>query len=140
MYIRNRNSYRTCLQWLSILRYEDKIEFKRFFAFVVLYFTAWLYHLGLSKIGNKWPFVFHVWQIFSKPKKHKTHEEFLRKNSWIACLSARNFDPACPQCYQSSQLRTFSTWALDDIFVYFILIKTNNYFCWLSPVWQPWKT
>ena len=77
--------------------------------------------------------MFHVWQIFSKPKKHKICEEFLRKNSWIACLSARNFhalvDPARPQSYQSNQLICpTSTWLFDIFFDYFTTIETNNDF------------
>ena len=48
----------------SILRYQYKIKFKTFFAFVVLDYIAWLYHLGLSKVGLKRPYFFDEWQIF----------------------------------------------------------------------------
>ena len=50
----------------SILRYEHKIEFKNVFAFVVFIHMAWLYHLGLPKIGPKWQYFFHEWQIFKR--------------------------------------------------------------------------
>ena len=82
-------------------------------------------------------------KYFWSQRNHKTCEKFLRKNSWISSLSSRNFhalvDPTRLQCYQSNQLRTlYVSWALNDIFVCFILIKTNNNIRQLSPLWQPW--
>ena len=44
-------------------------------------------------------------------------------------------------CSITSQIRlehSKSTWRLDNIFVCFILIKTNNNIRQLSPLWQPW--
>ena len=46
-YIRNRILTKRCLPEVSVLRYEDKIKFKSFFAFVVMDFTAWFNRLGL---------------------------------------------------------------------------------------------
>ena len=45
-------------------------------------------------------------------------------------------------CSITSQIRlehSKSTWRLDNIFVCFILIKTNNNIRQLSPLWQPWR-
>ena len=78
LYIRNKDSYQRCLPGLSVLRYKDKIEFKSFFVLVVLDFIAWFNRLALWKFGNKWPIVFHVWQIFWGLKKSQKHDEFLR--------------------------------------------------------------
>ena len=49
-------------------------------------FIAWLNRLGLSKIGNKVPLFFRVWQIFWGQRKHKNFDKFLRKNSWNECF------------------------------------------------------
>ena len=50
-------------------------------------------------------------KYFQSQRNHKMHEKFLRKNSWNASLSARNFhalvDPSRPQGYQSNQLRKY---------------------------------
>ena len=62
--IRNKILTEWCLPQVSVLRYENKIEFKSFFAFVALYFMAWFNRLGLWKIALKWPFIFHKWHIF----------------------------------------------------------------------------
>ena len=45
--IRNKILTKRCLPQVSVLRYENKIKFKSFFAFVVLVFTAWFNRLGL---------------------------------------------------------------------------------------------
>ena len=46
-FIRNKILTERCLPQVSVLRYEDKIKFKSFFAFVVMDFTAWFNRLGL---------------------------------------------------------------------------------------------
>ena len=73
MYNRNKILTERCLPQLSVLRYEDKIKFKSFFAFVVLVFLAWFNRLGLSKIGPKWQVFFQKWQI----KKSQTTRNIL---------------------------------------------------------------
>ena len=45
--IRNKILTERCLPQVSVLRYEDKIKFKSFFAFVVKDFMAWFNRLGL---------------------------------------------------------------------------------------------
>ena len=63
-FIRNKNSYQRCLPQVSVLRYENKIEFKSFFAFVVLVFMAWFNRLGLLNLGQFWPLFVVEWRIF----------------------------------------------------------------------------
>ena len=62
----------------SGLGYQYKIKFWFITSFSDLNFIAWFNRLDLWKIGDKWRFLFHVWQIFSKPKKSHTNEEFFR--------------------------------------------------------------
>ena len=103
---------------------------------------AWFSCLGLWNVGNKWPFFFLVWQIFSKSQKSKNTWRILTQKQ-LDCL------PVCCMfwltqhvCSITSQIRlehSKSTWRLDNIFVCFILIKTNNNIRQLSPLWQPWR-
>ena len=64
---------------------QFSVKFYNTFASETLSIIAWFSCLVLWKIDDKWPFIFHVWQIFWSQRKHKNEDEFLRKNSWNVC-------------------------------------------------------
>ena len=91
-------------------------------------------------MGHKWPYFFHVWQIFRGQKKSQTTRWILTQKQ-LECLLLLGqdwkffsvlVDPARSQSYQSNESHAMSTRALKTIFVYFLLIEMNNNFCWLS--------
>ena len=58
------------------------VKFGNTFALETLSIIVWFSCLVLSKIGDKWPLFFHVWQIY----KVKEFVTFLRSLSAKACL------------------------------------------------------
>ena len=91
-------------------------------------------------MDDKWPYFFHVWQIFRGQKKSQTTRWILTQKQ-LECLLLLGqdwkffsvlVDPARSQSYQSNESHAMSTRALKTIFVYFLLIEMNNNFCWLS--------
>ena len=90
--IRNKILTERCLPQVSVLRYEDKIKFKSFFAFVVLYFMAWFNRLGLLNLGQFWPLFVVEWRIFTS---HKTRRIYAPKNVKVSALESQQDHKSC---------------------------------------------